>query len=71
MNTLQQRLFRNKYRDAKSLTKKYKRDFVILFTNNPKLGMFKICTADYFFRKGIKFDKLICYLAHTETSEER
>ena len=69
MNTVQQRLFKKSLTEAKYLVNKYKMDHVIIDTGKSGSSKFRICSANSFFEKRIKYDNIICYLSHPGEKE--
>ena len=64
MNTVHQKLFKKAFLEAKNMVNKYKMDHVIIDTDRFGSSKFKICSANSFFEKRIKYDKIVCYLSH-------
>ena len=69
MNTVQQRLFKKYLTEAKHLVNKYKMDHVIIDTKKVGSNRFKICSANSFFEKRIKYENIVCYLSHPGEKE--
>ncbi len=65
MNLYEQRAFRRAFLEAKNKVKMTKRDHVILFIpNRISSERFRVCQAEKFFDKNLKYDNMMCYLSH-------
>ena len=63
MNLEQQKEFATTLKDAKVMVSAFRKDYVIISLEALKSN-FKIIPAETFFQKGLKYNRIICYLAH-------